>query len=371
MRNLNFKILAEEGHARAGQFETAHGVVETPVFMPVGTQGTVKGMMPRDLREMNTQIILGNTYHLYVRPGIEILKQFGGLHRFMAWDRPILTDSGGYQVFSLNKIRKLSEEGVRFNSHVDGAEIFLTPEKVMEIQAVIGSDIAMVFDECPSSTSDRKVIQDAVERTLRWSQRAKDCHQLKTQALFGIVQGGVLEDLRKYSLEKTVEIGFDGYALGGLCVGENQEDTFRIYEQIIRLMPKEYPRYMMGIGTPLDFIQAIENGADMFDCVTPTRHGRNGSAFSSKGMVVVRNGRYATDEKPIEEGCACHACRHFSRGYIRHLLNTEEMLGPILVSMHNTHFFVNLVAAIRESIRQQRFAAFKKDFLNGFDPEQR
>ncbi len=371
MRNLNFKILAEDGQARVGRFETVHGVVETPVFMPVGTQGTVKGILPRDLKEMGTSILLGNTYHLYIRPGMDILKKFGGLHKFMNWDGPILTDSGGYQVFSLNKLRKLTEEGVRFNSHIDGAEIFLTPEKVMEIQGDIGSDIAMVFDECPSSTSDRKVIQEAVERTLRWSKRAKECHMLQTQALFGIVQGGVLEDLRKYSLEKTVEIGFDGYALGGLCVGENQEDTFRIYEQIIRLMPRESPRYMMGIGTPLDFIQAIENGADMFDCVTPTRHGRNGSAFTSKGKVVVRNGAYAADDHPIEDGCGCHACRHFSRGYIRHLLNTEEMLGPILVSMHNTHFFVNLVAAIRQSIRQQRFAAFKRDFLNGFDPEQR
>jgi queuine tRNA-ribosyltransferase len=306
-----------------------------------------------------------------VRPGLEILKQFGGLHKFMNWDKPILTDSGGYQVFSLTKLRKLTDEGVRFNSHVDGAEIFLTPEKVMEIQSVIGSDIAMVFDECPASTSDRKLIQEAVERTLRWSKRAKDCHKLETQALFGIVQGGVLEDLRKNSLERTVELGFDGYALGGLCVGENQEDTFRIYREIIRRMPREYPRYMMGIGTPMDFIQAIENGADMFDCVTPTRHGRNGSAFTPEGMVVVRNGRYATDEKPIHENCGCYACRNFSRGYIRHLLNTEEMLGPILVSMHNTYFFIHFVASIRKSILSGTFADFKKDFLNRFDSEQR
>lgn len=371
MRNLNFKILAEEGQARAGQFETIHGTVNTPVFMPVGTQGTVKGILPRDLTEMGTSILLGNTYHLYVRPGMEILKKFGGLHQFMGWNSPILTDSGGYQVFSLNKLRKLTEEGVRFNSHVDGAEIFLTPEKVMEIQGDIGSDIAMVFDECPASTSDRESIRAAVERTLRWSKRAKDCHKLETQSLFGIVQGGVLEDLRKYSLEKTVEIGFDGYALGGLCVGENQEDTFRVYREIIRLMPREAPRYMMGIGTPMDFIQAIENGADMFDCVTPTRHGRNGSAFTPQGMVVVRNGRYATDESPIQEGCGCYACRTFSRGYIRHLLNTEEMLGPILVSMHNTYFFIHFVAAIRESILEGKFAEFKKNFLKSFDSEQR
>jgi queuine tRNA-ribosyltransferase len=229
----------------------------------------------------------------------------------------------------------------------------------------------MVFDECPPATHDRPVVTEAVERTLRWSKRAKNCHRLETQALFGIVQGGVFEDLRKYSLEKTFEIGFDGYALGGLCVGENQEDTFRVYREIVPLMPREFPRYMMGIGTPLDFIQAIENGADMFDCVTPTRHGRNGSAFTSTGMVVVRNGRYAADEKPIEENCGCYACRHFSRAYIRHLLNTEEILGPILVSIHNTHFFVRWVAAIRESIRQNRFHAFKKEFLSRFDPEQR
>ena len=371
MRNLNFKILAEEGQARAGQFATAHGVVETPVFMPVGTQGTVKGILPRDLTEMGTSILLGNTYHLYVRPGMEVLKKFGGLHKFMGWNGPILTDSGGYQVFSLNKLRKLTEEGVRFNSHVDGAEIFLTPEKVMEIQGDIGSDIAMVFDECPPATNDRPIVTAAVERTLRWSKRAKDCHKLTTQSLFGIIQGGIFEDLRKISLEKTVEIGFDGYALGGLCVGESQEDTFRVYREIIRLMPKEFPRYMMGIGTPMDFIQAIENGADMFDCVTPTRHGRNGSAFTPEGMVVVRNGRYASDEAPIQEGCGCYACQTFSRGYVRHLLNTEEMLGPILVSMHNTHFFVNFVAAIRESIRNGTFSEFKSDFLRNFDPEQR
>lgn len=371
MRDLQFKILAEEGQARAGVFETAHGSVETPVFMPVGTQGTVKGLLPRDLSEMGTSILLGNTYHLFVRPGTEILKKFGSLHKFMGWNGPILTDSGGYQVFSLNKLRKLTEEGVRFSSHVDGAEIFLTPEKVMEIQADIGSDIAMVFDECPPATNDRPVVESAVERTLRWSRRAKDCHKLKTQALFGIVQGGVFEDLRKHSLEKTVEIGFDGYALGGLCVGESQEDTFRIYEQIVRLMPREKPRYMMGIGTPLDFIQAIENGADMFDCVTPTRHGRNGSAFTATGMVVVRNGCYAGDEKPIEEGCGCYACRNFSRSYIRHLLNTEEILGPILVSMHNTHFFVNFVAAIRQSILSGKFKEFKKNFLSNFDAGQR
>ncbi|MBI3312861.1 MAG: tRNA guanosine(34) transglycosylase Tgt, partial [Candidatus Omnitrophica bacterium] len=300
-----FEVLHEStnSHARTGRIKTAHGEIETPVFMPVATQGSVKAVMPRDLIESGAEIILSNAYHLYIRPGIDIIQQFGGLHRFMGWKGPILTDSGGYQVFSLSRLRTITEEGVRFFSHFDGQEIFLTPEKVIEIQEAIASDIAMIFDECPPPTKDRKKIKQSLELTLRWSERAKKHHRLKSQALFGIVQGGMFEDLRLESLERTVALDFDGYALGGLAVGEPQEVTFSIYEAIVHKMPKDKPRYLMGIGTPLDFLEAVEKGADMFDCVNPTRYGRNGSAFTSKGLVVIRNGKYNRDQRPIEGTC--------------------------------------------------------------------
>ncbi len=355
--------------ARAGIVHTPHGSFETPVFMPVGTQGTVKALTPRDLTEAGANIILANAYHIYIRPGIDIIKPFGGLHKFMGWNGPILTDSGGYQVFSLSRMRKISEEGATFHSHFDGKEIFLSPENVMEIQEAIGSDIAMVFDECPPPTQDRKKIQSSLDLTIRWSARAKKHHKMKGQALFGIVQGGVFEDLRRESLEKTVEIGFDGYALGGLCVGEEKQDTLKIFDSILPLMPEDKPRYLMGIGTPLDFVEAIERGADMFDCVNPTRYGRNGAAFTSKGMVVARNGKYQNDQRPIADDCDCYTCSNFSRAYLRHLLNAEEMLGPQLLSIHNVTFFVKFVKKIREKILEGKFAEFKKDFINNFDPE--
>lgn len=355
--------------ARAGIVHTAHGSFETPIFMPVGTQGTVKALTPRDLTEAGAQIILANAYHIYIRPGIDIIKPFGGLHKFMGWNGPILTDSGGYQVFSLSRLRKISEEGATFHSHFDGKEIFLSPEIVMDIQEAIGSDIAMVFDECPPSTRDRKKIQSSLDLTIRWSARAKKHHKMKTQALFGIVQGGVFEDLRRESLEKTIEIGFDGYALGGLCVGEAKEDTLRIFDSILPLMPADKPRYLMGVGTPIDFVESIERGADMFDCVNPTRYGRNGAAFTSKGLIVARNGKYQNDPRPIAEDCECYTCRNFSRAYLRHLLNADEMLGPQLLSIHNVSFFVRFVKKIREKILEGKFAEFKKDFINNFDPE--
>ncbi len=368
-----FSITAHDAHtsARIGVIKTAHGVFETPVFMPVGTQGTVKALTPRDLLDAGSTIILANAYHLYIRPGIDIIRQFGGLHRFMGWPGPILTDSGGYQVFSLSRLRKISEEGVRFHSHFDGREIFLSPEKVIEIQEAIASDIAMAFDECPPPTRDRKKIKESLELTLRWSRRAKKCHRLKTQALFGIVQGGIFPDLRRESLERTVEIGFDGYALGGLCVGEDKKETLEVLDAVLPLMPKEAPRYLMGVGTPLDFLEAVERGADLFDCVNPTRYGRTGSAFSAEGLVVVRNAKYQKDEDPIAQDCGCYTCRHFSRSYLRHLFNTEEMLGPQLVSLHNIHFFVNFLKTIREKILDGSFLKFKKDFFNQFDPEGR
>jgi queuine tRNA-ribosyltransferase len=363
-------------NARTGIAHTAHGSFETPVFMPVGTQATVKALTPRDLQELGAEIILSNTYHLYIRPGIDIIKQFGGLHRFMGWSGPILTDSGGYQVFSLSRLREITEEGVSFRSHFDGREILLSPEIVMDIQEAIGSDIAMIFDECPPATQDRKKIQQSLDLTVRWAARAKKHHKLKSQALpagrqalFGIVQGGFFSDLRKESLERTVEIGFDGYALGGLCVGESKENTLAVLDSTLPLMPKDKPRYLMGVGTPIDFVEAVERGADMFDCVNPTRYGRNGAAFTSTGMVVVRNGKYQKDERPIDSGCGCYTCKNFSRAYLRHLLNAEEMLGPQLMSLHNVHFFVNFVQTIRQEIKKGTFLTFKKNFLNSFDPE--
>ncbi|MBN1688764.1 MAG: tRNA guanosine(34) transglycosylase Tgt [Candidatus Omnitrophica bacterium] len=372
-KTFGFEVTARDPktHARAGLMTTAHGVVETPVFMPVGTQGTVKALTPRDLQEAGAEIILGNTYHLYIRPGIDIIQKFGSLHRFMAWEGPILTDSGGFQVFSLSRLREISEEGARFHSYFDGKEIFLTPEKVIEIQEAIASDIAMIFDECPPATQDKKRIRHSLELTLRWSERARKHHKRPDQALFGIIQGGIFNDLRKESLERTVEMDFDGYALGGLCVGELKDQMLDVISTVTPKMPEDKPRYLMGIGTPVDFLDSIEQGADLFDCVNPTRYGRNGTAFTRGGLRVVRNGKYQKDEKPIEEGCTCYTCRHFSRAYLRHLLNAEEMLGPQLVSIHNVTFFVQFVRSIRQAIREGRFLKFKKDFLNNFSFESR
>ncbi|MFZ5802184.1 MAG: tRNA guanosine(34) transglycosylase Tgt [Candidatus Omnitrophota bacterium] len=373
MKPFEFKITTRDKHcgARTGIASTTHGDFRTPVFMPVGTQGTVKAVPPRDLEDAGAEIILSNAYHLFIRPGTEILREFGGLHRFMGWQKPILTDSGGFQVFSLNKLREITEDGVRFNSHFDGAEIKLTPEKVIEIQEAIGSDIAMIFDECPPMLREKDKMRESLERTLRWSERAKRAHRLADQALFGIVQGGVFLDLRKESLERTVAIGFDGYALGGLCVGEEKEETFAVFRDTVPRLPEGKPRYMMGIGMPADFFEAVENGADMFDCVTPTRYGRNGTGFSRQGLVVVRNGKYQRDQAPLDPGCDCYVCRHFSRGYLRHLLNMNEMLGPQLISLHNIAFMTRLFRDIRAAISAGTFLGFKKDFLDHFDPDGR
>jgi len=370
-RGFRFRVTCQDRktHARTGKVKTPHGEFETPVFMPVATQATIKALTPEDLRQAGASVILSNAYHLYIRPGIDIIKPFGGLHRFMGWPGPILTDSGGFQVFSLSRLREIREEGVRFRSHFDGRDIFLTPEKVIEIQEGIGSDIAMIFDECPPATRDKKKIREACERTLRWSERAKRHHRSPRQALFGIVQGGVFPDLRRESLARTVEIGFDGYALGGLCVGESKAETLEVFDAVLSEMPADKPRYLMGIGTPLDFLEAVERGADMFDCVTPTRYGRNGAAFTPSGLVVVRNAKYTKDKRPLARGCGCYTCRHFSRGYLRHLFNVEEMLGPQLVSLHNVFFFMNFMREIRQRIQAGTFAGFKKKFINNFDPD--
>lgn len=370
-KNFSFQLQRKDTgtRARTGWVQTPHGNFETPVFMPVGTQGSVKALTPRDLEEAGAEIILSNAYHLYIRPGIDIIQKLGGLHRFMSWKKPILTDSGGYQIFSLSKMRKISEEGATFQSYFDGKEIFLTPERVVEIQEIIGSDIAMVFDECPAPTDDKKKIHQSMELTLRWAKRCKEHHRKKDQALFGIVQGGFFDDLRKESLARTVEIGFDGYAIGGICVGETKEKTLNVLDAVLSEMPEDKPRYLMGVGTPLDFLESIERGADMFDCVNPTRYGRNGTAFTPSGKVVVRNGSYQEDERPLQEGCGCYTCRHFSRAYIRHLLNAKEMLGPQLVSIHNVYFFVQLVKQARGEIQKGTFAEFKKNFTQQFDPD--
>ena len=368
-----FEILAgnPSTHARTGVVHTSHGSFHTPAFMPVGTQGTGEGLTPRDLEGLGSEIILANAYHLSVRPGIEIIQEAGGLHKFMGWSRPILTDSGGYQVFSLSRLRKVMEEGVRFQSYFDGREIFLTPEKAIEIQETLGSDIAMIFDECPPYTKDRKRIKESMERTVQWAGRAKACRRREDQALFGIIQGGTFEDLRLQSLEETIALGFDGYALGGVFVGEPKEEAIQVLARTGPLMPADRPRYVMGAGTPMELLEAVSSGMDLFDCVNPTRYGRNGSAFTRKGLVVVRNGKYTHDFKPIEEACRCYTCRNFSRSYLRHLFNCEEMLGPELVSLHNVHFFLEFMSEIRREIAAGTFPAFKKNFENQFDSNHR
>jgi len=335
--------------------------------MAVGTQGTVKTFTPQELEGVGAQIILGNAYHLYIRPGLDILRKAGGLHAFMGWKGPLLTDSGGYQVFSLAKLRKVTPEGVLFNSHFDGREIFMTPELVIEIQEALGSDIAMVFDECPPFTEDKSLIRKAVELSVAWAQRCKAAHRQEGQALFGIVQGGCFPDLRKESLARTAEIGFDGYALGGFGLGEEQANMFPLLHDIVPQMPEDRVRYLMGIGTPLDILEAVDTGVDMFDCVNPTRYGRNGSAFTRRGKLVIRNASYTEDMAPLDEACGCYTCRTFSRSYLRHLFNCQEILGPRLLSLHNLYFFLDFMREIREAIAKGAFRAFKESFKNQYD----
>ena len=365
----SFELFAKdpETQARAGRIQTTHGAIVTPVFMPVGTQGTVKTLAPNELEELGAEIVLANAYHLYIRPGIDIIAGLGGLHRFMAWQKPILTDSGGYQVFSLARLREITDEGVRFHSHFDGREIFLTPEAVIKAQEDLGTDIAMIFDECPPHDADRSQVEEAVRRTIHWAKRAKKARQKREQLVFGIIQGGQFLDLRRTSLEQTVEIGFDGYAIGGVSVGETKDAMERVVREIAPEMPVEKPRYLMGVGTPTDFFWAIESGIDLFDCVNPTRYGRNGSAFTRLGRLVVRNADYAKDDRPLDASCACYTCRNFSRAYLRHLFNCEEILGHRLVTYHNVYFFVSLVRQIRESIRNGTFSQLKKEFLSHYD----
>jgi queuine tRNA-ribosyltransferase len=368
-----FQLLAQQGKARRGRMTTPHGVIETPVFMPVGTQGTVKAVSPRELVELRAQIVLGNTYHLFVRPGMEVMRALGGLHRFMGWKGPILTDSGGFQVFSLAKLRKITEEGVHFQNHLDGAPCFLGPETAMEIQATLGSDIAMVFDECPPHPCGHDYAAKSLALTLRWAERcrrwaAERGEHGERPAVFGIVQGSVFQDLRRESAEALAGMDFEGYAVGGVSVGETQEEMMRAVEWSEPFLPAHKPRYAMGLGTPPQMIELVARGIDMFDCVLPTRIARNGTAFTAAGTVNLKNAPFAAEKGPIEEGCDCYACAEFSRGYLRHLIKAEEILGLRLVSLHNLHFYIRLMERARREIEAGSFEDFRREFVAGYKP---
>ncbi|HJV96976.1 MAG TPA: tRNA guanosine(34) transglycosylase Tgt [Albitalea sp.] len=367
---LSFELLTTEGRARRGRLTLTHGVVETPVFMPVGTYGTVKGVMPASLEAMGAQIILGNTFHLWLRPGLEILQQFGGLHRFEAWTKPILTDSGGFQVWSLGEMRKISEEGVKFASPVNGDKLFLTPELSMQIQRLLNSDIVMQFDECtPYETkghlTTEREARSSMELSLRWARRCLDefKRQENPNALFGIVQGGMYEGLREESLAALVELDLPGYAVGGVSVGEPKAEMQRIVAHTPHRLPAHKPRYLMGVGTPEDLVEGVAAGVDMFDCVMPTRNARNGHLFTRFGDLRLRNARYKTDERPIDETCGCHTCTGFSRAYLHHLDRCGEMLGPMLTSIHNLHYYLNLMREVREALDAGAFTAFARRFF--------
>jgi len=363
-----FELLAQDqqSKARHGRLLTARGAIETPAFMPIGTRGTVKAVSPRELRELNAQIILGNTYHLFVRPGIDVIKHFGGLHNFMNWDGPILTDSGGYQIFSLAKLRKISEDGVQFQNHVDGTPAFISPEIAMEIQAGLGSDIAMALDECPPWPCERDYAAKSLELTTRWAKRCKEAPRHDRQLVFGIVQGATFEDLRREAAEAVVAIGFDGFAIGGVSVGEPEREMMRAVESVEPYLPRDKPRYTMGLGTPPQMLEMIARGMDMFDCVLPTRLARNGTAFTAAGTLNLKNAEFALDKRPIEEACACPACREFTRGYIRHLIKAEEILGLRLITLHNLHFYLNLMNRACSEIESGDFDEFRKAFVAGY-----
>src|SRR6266536_3540122 len=399
----NFELLTSDRgqKARRGRLMTTHGVVDTPAFMPIGTQGTVKAVTPRELREMNAQIILGNTYHLFVRPGLDVIKHFGGLHNFISWDGPILTDSGGYQIFSLGNLRKITEEGVEFQNHIDGARAFISPEIAMEIQAGLGGDIAMALDECVPYPCEYDYAAQSAKMTTRWAKRCKEgreqnaqrptlnaqrstdgvasavsaesgadalgtAHTTARQLLFGIVQGATFGDLRKQSAQAIVDLDFDGYAIGGVSVGEPEEEMMRAVESAEPFLPKNKLRYAMGLGTPPQLLEMIARGIDLFDCVLPTRLARNGVAFTASGTINLKNAEFAFDKKPIEEDCSCPSCREFARGYVRHLIKAEEILGLRLITLHNLHFYLDLMRQAREQIENQKFDEFLKSFVSKY-----
>jgi queuine tRNA-ribosyltransferase len=360
---MRFELCATDARngARRGRITTPHGTVETPVFMPCGTQATVKTLDPRDLREEGCQLILCNTYHLYLRPGHEVVKDLGGLHRFMGWDRAILTDSGGFQILSLSALRKISEDGVVFQSHLDGSRHFLSPEKAIEIQRALGADILMALDECPPQSADYAYHQASMERTLRWARRCREAHPGDHPALFGIVQGGTDLGLRSRSAEATQQIGFSGYALGGLGIGEGSAQMYAVVAHTTALLPVEAPRYLMGVGTPQDLLEAIARGVDMFDCVLPTRNARNGGLFTSAGRLNIKGAAYARDERPVDPACTCYTCRHFSRAYLRHLYVSDEILGLRLNTIHNLHYYAELMRQARQAIETGTFSAWKAE----------
>lgn len=371
-----FKVLAKDGNAKRGEFTTVHGKIQTPVFMNVGTAAAIKGAVAaEDLKTIKTQVELSNTYHLHVRPGDKIVKKLGGLHKFMNWDRPILTDSGGFQVFSLAGLRKIKEEGVYFNSHVDGRKIFMGPEESMQIQSNLASTIAMAFDECPSSVASRQYIENSVARTTRWLERCKkEMNRLngledtinKNQLLFGINQGGIYDDIRIEQAKAIADMDLDGYAIGGLAVGESHEEMYRIIESVEPHLPKDKPIYLMGVGTPANILEAVERGVDFFDCVYPSRNGRHGHVYTNAGKLNLFNAKYETDSRPIEEGCECPACKYHSRAYIRHLLKAKEMLGMRLCVLHNLYFYNTMMEEIRYAIEAGNYAEYKAKKLEGF-----
>ena len=372
-----YKLIKKDGDAKRGEFHTVHGVIQTPVFMNVGTAAAIKGAVStEDLEGIGTQVELSNTYHLHVRPGDQVVKKMGGLHKFMSWNKPILTESGGFQVFSLAGLRKIKEEGVCFNSHIDGRKIFMGPEESMQIQSNLASTIAMAFDECPPSLADRSYVQNSVDRTVRWLKRCKtEMDRLnsledtinKNQLLFGINQGAIYEDIRIEHAKQITELDLPGYAIGGLAVGESHEEMYRIIEAVVPYLPVEKPTYLMGVGTPANILEAVDRGVDFFDCVYPSRNGRHGHVYTNHGKLNLFNARFELDENPIEEGCQCPACRRYSRGYIRHLLKAKEMLGMRLCVLHNLYFYNHMMEEIREAIEQGRYQEYKRQKLSGME----
>ncbi|NBI06939.1 tRNA guanosine(34) transglycosylase Tgt [Senegalia massiliensis] len=369
MLTIKYEFIKKEKNtnARLGKITTPHGEIETPIFMPVGTKATVKAMTPEELKDMNAQIILSNTYHLYLRPGHKLIEKAGGLHKFMNWDRPILTDSGGFQVFSLGDLREIEEKGVHFRSHIDGSKHFISPEKSIEIQNSLGSDIAMAFDECPPYPADRDYVKKSLERTTRWAKRCKDYHKKPdTQGIFGIVQGGMYRDLREQSAKEIIDLDFPGYAVGGLSVGEPAELMYEVLDYTVPLLPKDKPRYLMGVGSPDYLFEAVIRGIDMADCVLPTRIARNGTVFTSSGRLVVKNAKYKEDFSPLDSECDCYACKNYTRAYIRHLFKADEILGARLTTTHNLYFLIKLMENIREAIKQDRLLEYREEFYKKY-----
>ncbi len=359
---MSFSVSASSGKARRGKLEFPRGVVETPAFMPVGTYGTVKGMLPKDIEDIGAHIILGNTFHLMLRPGTEVVKEHGTLHDFMQWDKPILTDSGGFQVFSLGKMRKITEHGVTFQSPINGSKVELTPERSMEVQRDLGSDIVMIFDECTPHPATEKQARESMELSLRWAKRSKEAHGDSPSALFGIIQGGMFEGLRDISLEGLTDIGFDGYAIGGLSVGEPKEEMMRVLSHLAHKMPDDKPRYLMGVGKPEDLVEGVRRGVDMFDCVMPTRNARNGHLFVSEGVIKIRNAKHRHDTSPLDKDCDCYTCKNFSRAYLHHLDKCQEMLGAQLNTIHNLRYYQRVMSDIRSALESNTFDVFVEEF---------